>query len=99
MKFIYQGLNGGKYLGQKSRIVWIEFCQRLDGFLRHDQDMEWICGLWVTKRDQCFRLMDALNRQEKIHSGDYPTGQYQAGARIRKPHQKPEHGIRSIACR
>jgi hypothetical protein len=55
--------------------------------------MEWICGLWVTKRDQCFRLMDALDMQEKIHFGEYPTGQYQAEARIRKLLQKPEHGL------
>src|SRR5690349_1973404 len=56
LKIIHKALDCGIQVRKKGGICCIKFLQGSDGFLRHQQNMEWIRWLRMVERDQrpCF---------------------------------------------
>ena len=72
-EFLHETLRGGNQVGEEGSVRGIKFGQRRDRLLRHDQHVEWIGLLRVTKRHQCIRLTQAFNRNRKTHVGKHPS--------------------------
>ena len=68
-------LHCAEQVGQKNRIHRVQIFEAGDSLLRDEQNMEWICWLWMVKGQQRIRLAQAFDRNGETHVGEYPTNE------------------------
>ncbi len=75
LEFLNQALYCAEQVGQKNRIHRVQIFEAGDSLLRDEQNMEWICWLWMVKGQQRIRLAQAFDRNGETHVGEYPTNE------------------------
>lgn len=82
--FLYEALDCGIQICEKSGIAGVEISQRLHLLFRDDDEVQFMAGRWMMESYQVRCLTQAFDRDGEAHVGKYPTDEEDDKAKMEK---------------